>query len=204
MTETGRTNQAIQRRPSLGILLFLCFVGSVLSSPTDESSPPYITSAHRFRACRPQHRQQLGQHKTVPWTLEAASLSGQGSDSRDCGSQPLIESTDSAFVDRYNVIVTHNLFRPLGYQPPVPRSPQEAQIHLIGTIIYHNGGESKAFVQWRADGEQDAPQFRTVGVGDEVCGVTVTEISSCQVILRHNGQSKVLRVSMWTHADSEK
>ena len=194
MTETGQTNQAIQRRPSLGILLFLCFIDGVLSSPIDESSDPYITSTHRFRACRTQ-----GQHQTVPRTPSATSLSAQ-----NYGSQPLIESAESAFVECYNVIVTNNLFRPLGYKPPVPRSPLKAQIRLIGTIIYHDGAKSKAIVQWRADAESDVPQLRTVSVGDEVSGVTVTEISSCQVILSHNGQSKVLRVSMWTHSDSEK
>ena len=193
MTETGRTNQAIQRRSSLGILLFLCVVGGVLSSSTDESSPPHITPAHRFQACRPQ-----GHHQIVPRTPSAVSLSSQNN-----GSRPLIESTESVFLECYNVIVTNNLFRPLGYKPPVPRSPLKAQIHLIGTIIYRDGSESKAVVRWW-DAESDAPQFRTVRVGDKVSGLTVTKISSCQVILNHNGQSKVITVSMWTHSDSEK
>lgn len=87
--------------------------------------------------------------------------------------------------DHYQVIVTNNLFRPLGWTRPTLGPTFE----LIATIIKVNG-TNKALLRHRRN-----RKFHYVETGEELqTGVSVEKIESRSVTLNENGQSKVYRL----------
>ncbi len=96
---------------------------------------------------------------------------------------PLFQST--VF---YRTIVDNNLFRPLGWRPPRPKS----LYRLIGTIIPTNGEtQPQAILQATASNKT-----HTVTIGDRVDGdTTVTDIQLKQVTLEKVGQRRTLKLN---------
>ncbi|MCZ6675810.1 MAG: hypothetical protein O7E52_01035, partial [Candidatus Poribacteria bacterium] len=84
------------------------------------------------------------------------------------------------------VIVTHNLFRPLGYREPKPGPSFE----LIATVVDPQAGKSKALIR-----NNKTQQIYYVVIGEEFAGAKVERIKSLQVTLRYDGKLKEIRAS---------
>ena len=82
--------------------------------------------------------------------------------------------------DFYQVIITNNLFRPLGYRKPRPPPPYQ----LIATVTNHEHGNSRALLRRNKDG-----RMYYVGLGEEFGGAKVERIEPKSVTLLIDGQS---------------
>lgn len=89
--------------------------------------------------------------------------------------------------DFYQVIVTNNLFRPLGWTKP----KSNPSFELIATVIKQNG-KHKALIR-----NTKTRKVYYVAVGAELsAGVAVEKIESQSVTLKENGKSKVYRLPL--------
>ena len=87
--------------------------------------------------------------------------------------------------DYYQVIITNNLFRPLGWTPP--KSPPAFE--LIATVIKQNG-KHKALLRNTRN-----RKVYYVAVGEELeAGVTVEKIESRSVTVAESGKSNIYRL----------
>ena len=91
-----------------------------------------------------------------------------------------IEGKPSA-ANFYGVIVTNNLFRPLGYRKP----KQGPSFQLIATVIDSVNGKSRALVQNSRD-----RRIHYVTVGEAFAGVKVKQIEPNRITLLLEGESK--------------
>ena len=82
--------------------------------------------------------------------------------------------------DFYQVIITNNLFRPLGYRKPSPPPPYQ----LIATVIDREHGTNKALLRRNKDG-----RIYYVGIGEVFGGAKVERIEPKSVTLLIDGQS---------------
>ena len=87
--------------------------------------------------------------------------------------------------DFYQVIITNNLFRPLGYRKPSPRPPYQ----LIATVINHGQAINKALLRRSKDG-----RMYYVGLGEVFGGAKVERIEPRSVTLLIGGQSMKFRL----------
>ena len=87
--------------------------------------------------------------------------------------------------DFYQVIITNNLFRPLGYRKPSPPPPYQ----LIATVIDHGQATNKALLRRSKDG-----RMYYVGIGEVVGGAKVERIEPKSVTLLIGGQSMKFRL----------
>lgn len=87
--------------------------------------------------------------------------------------------------DFYQVIITNNLFRPLGYRKPSPPPPYQ----LIATVINHGQATNKALLRHRKDG-----RMYYVGLGEVFSGAKVERIEPKSVTLLIGGQSMKFRL----------
>ena len=87
--------------------------------------------------------------------------------------------------DFYKVIVTNNLFRPLGYRKPIPAPVFE----LLATVISHKSGKSKALLRNNKD-----RKTYYVGVGEKLVGALVEKIEPDSVTISRNGKSEEFRL----------
>ena len=87
--------------------------------------------------------------------------------------------------DFYQVIITNNLFRPLGYRKPRPPPPYQ----LVATVTNHEGGTNKALLRRSKDG-----RMYYVGIGEVFDGAKVERIGPKSVTLLIEGQSKKFRL----------
>ena len=81
----------------------------------------------------------------------------------------------------YGVIVTNNLFRPLGYRKP----KQGPSFQLIATVIDSENGKNRALVQNNRD-----RRIHYVTVGEVFEGAKVKQIEPESITLLLNGESK--------------
>ena len=87
----------------------------------------------------------------------------------------------------YQVIITNNLFRPLGWTKPKPKPPFE----LIATVMKTNSRLHKALIR---NTRNQKLYYVTVG---ELAGEAIVEkIEPHRVTLNRNGESKVYRLSL--------
>ena len=89
--------------------------------------------------------------------------------------------TSEAF---YQFIIDNNIFRPLGWVPPI----KQPDYILIGTAVSQNAAASKAFVV-----ERRSNRFHIVKVGDTIDESRVKEIQANQVTLQAADKSIILR-----------
>ena len=82
--------------------------------------------------------------------------------------------------DFYQVIITNNLFRPLGYRKPRPPPPYQ----LIATVIDREHGNNRALLRRNKGG-----RTHYVGIGDVFNGVKVERIERRSVTLLIDGKS---------------
>ena len=82
--------------------------------------------------------------------------------------------------DFYQVIITNNLFRPLGYRKPSPPPPYQ----LIATVIDREHGNNRALLRRNKGG-----RTHYVGIGDVFNGVKVERIERRSVTLLIDGKS---------------
>ena len=82
---------------------------------------------------------------------------------------------DSTPVSYYQTIIDNNIFRPLGYTPPV----QRPQYELIGTIT---GTHQKAFIL-----DKLSQKLYTVRVGDKIGNGELIDIFPKRVTLNKDG-----------------
>ena len=87
--------------------------------------------------------------------------------------------------DFYQVIITNNLFRPLGYRKPRPPPPYQ----LVATVTNHEGGTNKALLRRSKDG-----RMYYVGIGEVFNGSKVERIAPKSVTLLIDGRSKKFRL----------
>ncbi|RKU06987.1 hypothetical protein C6503_24760 [Candidatus Poribacteria bacterium] len=92
----------------------------------------------------------------------------------------------------YRTIIDNNIFRPLGWRPPVPREPYR----LLGTVLSRDAHTPpKAIIQTTA-----GQQTYTVTTGEQLdTNITVTDIQPRMVILDKAGQQITLKleISPW-------
>ncbi len=81
----------------------------------------------------------------------------------------------------YRVIVTNNLFRPLGHRKP----KQGPSFQLIATVIDSENGKSRALVQNSKD-----RKIHYVTVGEAFAGAKVKQIEPNRITLLLEGESK--------------
>lgn len=94
---------------------------------------------------------------------------------------PLLQPT-ALPPDYYQVIITNNLFRPLGWTKP--NTPPAFE--LIATVMRSNG-KHKALIRNTRN-----RKIYYVAVGEELeAGATVEKIESCQVTVDENGKPAV-------------
>lgn len=86
----------------------------------------------------------------------------------------------------YQVIITNNLFRPLGWTEPKPMPPFE----LIATVMKANG-ERKALIRNTRN-----RKLYYVTVGERAGEAIVEKIETHRVTLNHDGESKVYRLPL--------
>ena len=91
-----------------------------------------------------------------------------------------IEGKPSA-ASFYGVIVTNNLFRPLGYRKP----KQGPSFQLIATVIDSVNGKSRALVQNNRD-----RRIHYVTVGETFAGAKVKQIEPSHITLLLEGESR--------------
>ena len=90
-------------------------------------------------------------------------------------------------ADFYQVIITNNLFRPLGWTKPKPMPPFE----LIATVMKANSRLHKALIR---NTRNRKLYYVTVG---ELAGEAIVEkIETHSVTLNHVGESKVYRLPL--------
>ena len=82
--------------------------------------------------------------------------------------------------DFYQVIITNNLFRPLGYRKPSPPPPYQ----LIATVIDREHGNNRALLRRNKGG-----RMYYVGLGEVFGGAKVERIEPKSVTLLIDGQS---------------
>ncbi len=87
--------------------------------------------------------------------------------------------------DFYQVIITNNLFRPLGYRKPRPPPPYQ----LVATVTNHEHGTNKALLRRNKDG-----RMYYVEIGEVFDGAKVERIGPKSVTLLIEGQSKKFRL----------
>lgn len=87
--------------------------------------------------------------------------------------------------DFYQVIITNNLFRPLGYRKPRPPPPYQ----LIATVTNHEHGTNKALLRRSKDG-----RMYYVGIGEVFDVAKVERIGPKSMTLLIGGQSKEFRL----------
>ncbi len=98
-------------------------------------------------------------------------------------SAPVVDFDSVAY---YRPIIEYNLFRPLGWTPPVPREPYR----LVGTILPRapDAGFPQAIIEATGGGVS-----HIVSVGDALDSVTtVTGIESKSVVLETSGLERTL------------
>ena len=88
--------------------------------------------------------------------------------------------------DYYQVIITNNLFRPLGWTKPKPKPTFE----LIATVIKQNG-KHKALIRNTRN-----RNLYYVAVGELAGEAIVEKIEAHRVTLNRNGESKVYRLPL--------
>ena len=86
----------------------------------------------------------------------------------------------------YQVIITNNLFRPLGWTKPKSPSPFD----LIATVMKANG-EHKALIRNMMN-----RKLYYAAVGELAGEAIVEKIEAQRVTLNHNGESRVYRLSL--------
>ena len=104
---------------------------------------------------------------------------------------PFHSSTPPPFQSTmfYRTIVDNNLFRPLGWRPPRPKSPYR----LIGTIIPTDGETQPQAILRVTAGNKT----HTVTIGDRLDADTiVTDIQPKQVTLEKVGQRRTLKLNI--------
>ncbi len=89
--------------------------------------------------------------------------------------------------DFYQVIITNNLFRPLGWTKPKPPPAFE----LIATVMKTNSRLHKALIRNTRN-----RQLHYVAVGELAGEAIVEKIEAHRVTLNRNGESKVYRLSL--------
>ena len=99
---------------------------------------------------------------------------------REISDKREIEGKPSA-ASFYGVIVTNNLFRPLGYRKP----EQGPSFQLIATVIDNENGKSRALVQNSRD-----RRIHYVTVGETFAGAEVKRIEPNCITLLLDGESK--------------
>ena len=87
--------------------------------------------------------------------------------------------------DYYQVIITNNLFRPLGYRKPRPPPPYQ----LIATVTNHETGANKALLRRTKDG-----RIYYVGLGEAFDNAKVERITPKSVALLIDGRTKEFRL----------
>ena len=90
-------------------------------------------------------------------------------------------------ADFYQVIITNNLFRPLGWTKPEPPPAFE----LIATVMKSDGAFHKALIRNTRN-----RKLYYVTVGELAGEVIVEKIEAHRVTLNRNGESKVYRLSL--------
>lgn len=96
------------------------------------------------------------------------------------------EKAESRVVkDFYKVIITNNLFRPLGYRKPTKGPVFE----LLATVIDRKSSKSKALLRNNKD-----RKTYYVGVGEKIVGTLVEKIEPYSITLSQNGKSKEVRL----------
>lgn len=88
--------------------------------------------------------------------------------------------------DFYQIIVSNNLFRPLGYRKP----KRSSSFELIATLIDRDTGKNKALIQNTQNGE-----IHYVELGEAFAGAKVKKIEPLKVTLFHDGKSQEFRIS---------
>lgn len=86
----------------------------------------------------------------------------------------------------YGVIVTNNLFRPLGYRKPNPQRP----FKLIATIVNPKTSKNRALIQSTKD-----QQFYYVTEGEQFANAELQRVEIRRVTLLYNGKSQDLRIA---------
>ena len=88
----------------------------------------------------------------------------------------------------YRRILAYNLFRPLGWRPPVPREPY----HLIGTILPRSENTPPKVILQTTTAN---PTTYIVSLGESLDADTeVVEIQAKQVVFSTSGQKRTLRL----------
>lgn len=87
--------------------------------------------------------------------------------------------------DFYQVIITNNIFRPLGYRKPRP----PPAYRLIATVTNHEHGTNKALLRRNKDG-----RMYYIEIGEVFDGAKVERIGPKSVTLLIDGQSKEFRL----------
>lgn len=98
-----------------------------------------------------------------------------------------MEPTESAGTgeDYYQVIITNNLFRPLGYRKPRPPPPYQ----LIATVTNHESGANRALLRRAKDG-----RIYYVGLGEAFDNAKVERIGRRSVTILVDGRSREFRL----------
>ena len=86
----------------------------------------------------------------------------------------------------YGVIITNNLFRPLGYRKPKPQRP----FKLIATVVYPETGKNCALIQSTKD-----QQLYYVTEGEQFADAELQRVETRGVTLLYNGKSQELRIT---------
>ena len=84
----------------------------------------------------------------------------------------------------YQFIIDNNLFRSLGWKPP----KQQPDYILIGTAVFQNAADSKAFIL-----DRRSNHLHIVKLGDTLDDVRVKQIQAKQVTLHKKGKDIILR-----------
>lgn len=90
--------------------------------------------------------------------------------------------TDPTPASFYRTIIDANIFRPLGYTPPVSRP----QYQLLGTSIATDDTFRHAFIIERISG-----RFHILSVGEKIGETTVISITEKQVILQREDKTEI-------------
>ena len=100
-------------------------------------------------------------------------------------SAPVVDFDSASY---YQPIIKYNLFRPLGWTPPVPREPYR----LIGTVLPRSANSPPRAIIKSTEGNTR----HIVSIGDNLdTNTQVVEIRHKQVVLETDGKQRTLRLS---------
>lgn len=152
-----------------------------------------------YETREPARNEEYGEFKLPPKVMELLRKEGvtitdlkNNSDLRRKWLQRLrvlggVEPAKPAGIgdDFYQVIITNNIFRPLGYRKPRPPPPYQ----LIATVTNREHGINKALLRRNKDG-----RMYYVEIGEMFDGAKVERIGPRSMTLLIDGQSKKFRL----------